>query len=188
MKKTKIVALIAGTALAGLTAACTETATTPNANMANSNTAVVVNNNANMAVVGNTNMSNAERRARNYNMSRADYDRDDKNYRTEVKGAGDTVGSGLEDGWIHFKTKGALALVDDLRDSTINVDVDNNVVTLRGTVANAAHRAAAEKTARGIDGVKTVKNSLKLAAEGDKDDDEMPANRNMNANANIRRP
>jgi hypothetical protein len=102
---------------------------------------------------------------RNYN-SRADFDRDNANYRAEAKNAGTSVGQGVEDGWIHFKTRAALAAADDLRDSTINVDVDNNVVTLRGSVANAAQKASAGKVAQGIEGVKSVKNQLTVSADG----------------------
>ncbi len=69
---------------------------------------------------------------------------------------------GLKDGWLWVKTRGALAAVDELRDSTINVDVNDGVITLRGSVANAAQKAAAEKAANGIDGKKSVKNELKI--------------------------
>jgi hyperosmotically inducible protein len=73
-----------------------------------------------------------------------------------------TIGSGLNDSWIWFKTRTALATADDLRDSTINVDVVDAVVTLKGTVASAAQKASAEKVAKGIEGVKSVKNELQV--------------------------
>jgi len=62
------------------------------------------------------------------------------------------------------KTRFDLAAIDDLRDSTINVDVDNAVVTLTGTVANQAQVAKADQTAKAVEGVKGVKNMLKVAA------------------------
>jgi hyperosmotically inducible protein len=68
-----------------------------------------------------------------------------------------------------------LAAADDLRDSTINVDVNNDVVTLNGTVASAAQKTKAETVAKAVEGVKSVKNLLKVAAAG---------NANANANAN----
>ncbi len=102
---------------------------------------------------------------RNYN-TRDDYKQDEANYRAEAKNAGATIGSGLEDGWIHLKVRAALAAVDDLRDSTINVDVDNNVVTLRGSVANAAQKTKAAEEAKKIDGVKSVTNKLEVKADG----------------------
>lgn len=178
MNKTKIAAFVAGTALAAFSAGCSETANT-NVNRANSNTAIVVNNNANTAVVNTNANTSSSAYNRNYNR-REDYDKDAATYKAEAKNAGSTIGQGLEDGWIHFKTRAALAAVDDLRDSTINVDVDNAVITLRGDVANAAQKAAAEKAAKGIEGQKGVKNNLAIKAAG-------AANTNAahsNANAN----
>jgi osmotically-inducible protein OsmY len=167
-------------ALAALAAGCSAT---DNANTgANGNKAVVVNNNANLAAntsTANANTANANRRTYNANISEADYEREKARYGTEAKEAGDSVGSGLKDGYLHVKTKGALFAVDDLRDSTINVDVDNGVITLRGTVANAAQKAAAMKAANGIDGKKSVVDKLTLRAEGAATND----NKAHNANA-----
>ncbi len=55
-----------------------------------------------------------------------------------------------------------MAATDDLRDSTINVDVNNEVVTLRGTVGTKAQSDRAAAVAKGIEGVKSVTNSLKV--------------------------
>jgi hypothetical protein len=74
------------------------------------------------------------------------------------------IGQGINDSWLWFKTRTALAAADDLRDSTINVDVSNDVVTLKGTVATAAQKASAEKVAKGIEGVKSVTNQLQVKA------------------------
>lgn len=101
---------------------------------------------------------------RNYN-SKEEYEKDKANYRAEAKNKNESIGEGLEDGWIHIKVRAALAAVDDLRDSTINVDVDNNVVTLRGSVANAASKKAAEDAAKKVDGVKSVSNKLEVKAD-----------------------
>lgn len=155
-------------ALAALAAGCSST---DNANSAaNGNRAVVGNannaNNANTANANNANTANTNRRTYNANISEADYERDKARYSTEAREAGDTIGSGLKDGWLWTKTKGSLAAVDDLRDSTINVDVDNGVITLRGTVANAAQKAAAVKAANAIEGKTSVKDQLKVAADG----------------------
>ena len=99
-------------------------------------------------------------------MTRADYERDRDRYTREAKEAGRTIGSGVNDGWLWVKTKYELAAADDLRDSTINVDVDNDVVTLTGTVATAAQKAQAEKIAKAVEGVKSVRNMLKVTASG----------------------
>jgi hypothetical protein len=165
MNAKRLLTLLAAGALAAA-AGCdsgTNTNTNANANRANTNT----NANANTNTAANTNTNTAGGAYnRNYN-TRADYDKDDANYRGEAKNAGSTIGQGVEDGWIHFKTRGALATADDLRDSTINVDVDNNVVTLRGTVANAAQKTKAATVAKGIEGVKSVNNRLEVRADGD---------------------
>ena len=140
-----------------------------NANHSNANNANAANaNRANAnAANANANTANANtRRTYNANISQADYDREKDRYGREAKDAGETVGSDLKDGWLWVKTKGALAGVDDLRDSTINVDIDNAVITLRGTVDNAAQKTKAEQTAKAIDGVTSVKNQLTVAASG----------------------
>ncbi|MDX6272659.1 MAG: hyperosmotically inducible periplasmic protein [Acidobacteriota bacterium] len=165
-------------ALAALAAGCSST---DNANMAtrNGNVGTVVNNNANTAAntsTANANTANANHRTYNANISEADYEKDKARYGTEAKEAGETVGSGLKDGYLWVKTKGALAAVDDLRDSTINVDVDNGVITLRGDVASPAQKSAAVKAANGIDGKKSVSDKLVVKADG-------AANANANTKA-----
>lgn len=152
----RLLTITAGAALA-LAAAC---GGSDNANNANAT------RNANITVTATpTATPSRSSYNENYN-SRADYDRNDANYRSEARNAGRSIGQGAEDGWIHFKTRAALAAVNDLRDSTINVDVDNNVVTLKGSVATAAHKAAAAKAAQSVEGVKSVKNELTVSADG----------------------
>src|SRR6185436_1159824 len=96
--------------------------------------------------------------------TRAEYEANKERYNREAKESGRTVGTGLNDGWLWVKTRFDLAAADDLRDSTINVDVNNGVVTLSGTVANAAQKAKAETIAKSVEGVTGVKNLLKVAA------------------------
>jgi hypothetical protein len=79
----------------------------------------------------------------------------------ESKGSS-SIGQGVNDSWLWTKTRLALAAADDLRDSTINVDVANDAVTLKGTVATAAQKTSAEKVAKGVEGVKSVKNELQV--------------------------
>ena len=160
MSSKTLLTILAGATLSLSAAAC-NSADNTNANInANANRAANVN-----ATPVATATPAGSAYNRNYN-SRDDYKKDETSYREEAKKAGSTIGSGLEDGWIHLKVRAALAAVDDLRDSTINVDVDNNVVTLRGSVANAAGKAAAEKAAKAVDGVKSVTNKLEIKAAG----------------------
>lgn len=159
MRNLGLFTFIAGTAVAvGALAGCESTvrnSNTVNANLrnANSNTAIVVN--------ANTTPTPASNRS-NSNITREEYDRDRATYEKD-KGSS-TIGQGVNDSWIWFKTKTALATTDDLRDSTINVDVVNDKITLRGTVASAAEKAKAEEVAKGIEGQKGVDNKLTVKA------------------------
>ena len=128
-------------------------------NQANTNTTVNANANANATVSPTpagvaTNTNRAP--------TREEYERDRERYQREARESGRTVGTGLNDGWLWVKTRFELAAADDLRDSTINVDVDNAVVTLTGTVATAAQKARAEAVAKKVRGVKSVKNQLSI--------------------------
>ncbi len=149
---------VAAMALIGCPAATnTTTNVKTNSMNANSNVAVVVNNNS--AVVMNSNMGMSSNRY-STNMTREEYDKNKADY--EKDRTGSTIGQGANDSWLWFKTKSALATTNDLRDSTINVDVVNDVITLKGTVATKAESDKALSVARGIDGQKGVKNELKV--------------------------
>jgi hyperosmotically inducible periplasmic protein len=75
----------------------------------------------------------------------------------------ESVGDDIDDAWIHAKI--VTKLVADLKISerTINVDVNKNIVTLRGTVDTPRHRLDAEKIARETEGVKQVNNRLRVS-------------------------
>jgi hyperosmotically inducible periplasmic protein len=76
------------------------------------------------------------------------------------------AGRAIDDGWIKSKIYAQYMSEWNtvLDDSDIDVDVDNNVVTLNGTVKTAAAKAKAVDIAKGTDGVKSVKDNLKVAA------------------------
>lgn len=175
--KRRITGLIVLAALSIILPACNGTANdnrTVNAN---------ANHNANLAPsptpTANANTGVAESRRA---PTREEYERDKERYNREAKESGRTVGTGLNDGWLWVKTRFDLAAADDLRDSTINVDVDNAVVTLTGTVASAAQKTRAEQVAKAVTDVKSVRNQLKIAPSGTN------ANTNGNANRNANRP
>jgi hyperosmotically inducible protein len=76
------------------------------------------------------------------------------------------TGRAIDDGWIKSKIY-AQYMADwntVLDDSDIDVDVANNVVTLNGTVKSAQAKAKAVSVAKATDGVKSVKDNLKVAA------------------------
>jgi osmotically-inducible protein OsmY len=96
-------------------------------------------------------------------LSRADYTEEmAREARTKAKGYGDTIGDTLDDAWIHTKIVAKLIGDADTPERKINVDVVNNVVTLRGTVETAEQKAEAERIAKETEGVTSVKNQLKL--------------------------
>lgn len=133
-------------------------------NTANENRAAV-NANANTAANANIPATSTPVTTANNNRkapTREEYERDKERYSREAKESGRTVGTGLNDGWLWVKTRFDLAAADDLRDSTINVDVDKAVVTLTGTVASAAQKTRAETVAKSVEGVTGVKNMLKV--------------------------
>ena len=86
--------------------------------------------------------------------------------------AGDKTASGakktgraIDDGWIKSKIY-AQYMADwntVLDDSDIDVDVANNYVTLNGTVKSSAAKAKAVSIAKATDGVKGVKDNLRVA-------------------------
>lgn len=88
--------------------------------------------------------------------------------RTAKREAGEatgTAGRALSDGWITSSIAAKIVTEDALENSDIDVDVEKGVVTLNGTVGNAAARTRAEAIAKETDGVKSVKNKLKVAAK-----------------------
>ena len=168
---------IAALSAAALISGCGSTTT--NSNNSRANVTNLGTNNANVgAVVVNANANTNANRWSNTNVTREDYDKNRADYERE-KGSS-TIGSGANDSWLWFKTRAALLTTSDLRESTVNVDVVNDVVTLKGTVGTAAEKTKAEQVAKGIDGVKSVKNELKVAPN-----DSMT---NTSTNSNAKKP
>lgn len=159
--KFRLITFAAAALTAGMLTACGDTST--NTNNARSNTNLGANNANVGAVVVNANANTNANRWSNTNITREEYDRSRAEYERD-KGSS-TIGSGANDSWLWFKTRTALLTTSDLRESTINVDVVNDVVTLKGTVETAAQKTKAEQVAKDIDGVKSVKNELKVAPE-----------------------
>ena len=96
----------------------------------------------------------------------------DKSERAADK-AGDKAASGakktgraVDDGWIKSKIYAQYMTEWNtvLDDSNIDIDVENNMVTLNGTVKSAAAKTKAVSIAKGTDGVKGVKDNLRVAA------------------------
>jgi hyperosmotically inducible protein len=73
-----------------------------------------------------------------------------------------TAGRVVTDGWIKSKIYSQYLTENALDDSDLDVDVTKGNVVLNGTVKTDAGRTRAEAIAKATDGVKTVKNNLKV--------------------------
>jgi hyperosmotically inducible protein len=82
-----------------------------------------------------------------------------------------------KDSWLTAKTKIALFADDRVKGRHVNVETKNGIVMLRGKIDSAEAKSAAEDIAKGIEGIKGVKNELQIVAPRDrgaieaKDDD-----------------
>jgi hyperosmotically inducible protein len=72
------------------------------------------------------------------------------------------VDANINDAWITTKVKSNFVNEDSLKGSNINVDTNNHVVTLKGTVASAAGRARAVALAKSTKGVTRVVDALTI--------------------------
>ena len=72
----------------------------------------------------------------------------------------------VTDSWLTSKAKIALFSDDRVKGSQVKVETKDGVVHLRGKVDSAEAKAAAESVAKGIDGVKSVKNDLQVVSPG----------------------
>lgn len=160
--KILILTSLATISLAALLTACGDTGTNVNVRSNNGMTNLGANNaNVGAVVVNNNTNTNTNRWANANSVTREDYDRDRADYERD-RGTS-VIGTGPNDSWLWFKTRAALLATDDLRESTINVDVENAVITLKGTVGSAAQKTRAEQVANGIEGKSKVVNQLTVA-------------------------
>jgi hyperosmotically inducible periplasmic protein len=82
--------------------------------------------------------------------------------REKAKANNETIGDSVDDAWIHSKIVAKLLTDKDTPKRKINVDVKNNVVTLRGWVDNTQSKQEAERIATQTEGVKHVNNMLRV--------------------------
>jgi osmotically-inducible protein OsmY len=81
----------------------------------------------------------------------------------KTKDAAKDVGANINDAWITTKVKTDFVNEDLLKGSSINVDSNNHVVTLKGTVASEAGRDRAVQVAKTTKGVSRVIDELRIA-------------------------
>jgi osmotically-inducible protein OsmY len=70
------------------------------------------------------------------------------------------TGEVITDAWITSRVSSKFIGEDLLKDSNINVDTNNHVVTLRGTVMTQAAKARAVAQAKAVEGVRSVVDQL----------------------------
>jgi len=140
----------------------TNTNTTTNT----SNKTVANNTNANSNANANANANANKGATYNANITKEEYEKDKESFGQKAKEAGDKIGQGLEDGWLWVKTRGALLATSGLETTGINVDVNNGMIVLRGTVPSQDQVKKADAAAKGVSGSKGVQNQLKVAAAG----------------------
>ncbi len=73
-----------------------------------------------------------------------------------------TTGKAVTDGWIKSKLAAQYVTEDSLDKSDIDIDVSKGAVALKGAVRTAAAKDRATAIAKGTDGVKSVRNDLKI--------------------------
>ena len=75
------------------------------------------------------------------------------------------TGEIMTDGWITSRVSARFVNEDTLKDSNINVDTNDHIVTLNGTVLTSAGRARAGVVARQTEGVRRVVNNLSVGSK-----------------------
>lgn len=75
-----------------------------------------------------------------------------------------TAGAKVEDAWITMKVQSKYFIHDEIKSRDVDVDTQNGVVTLRGTVPSQTAKNAAEVIAQDTDGVMKVVNNLKVGS------------------------
>jgi len=81
----------------------------------------------------------------------------------KTKEVASETGEVIDDAWITTKLKADFVNEDTLKGSDINVDTNNHVVTLKGTVASMAGKTRAQEIAKTTKGVHRVVNELTIA-------------------------
>ena len=74
----------------------------------------------------------------------------------------ESTGSYFDDTVITTKVKAAIFNEPSLKSAEINVETSKNVVQLSGFVSTQANIVKAVEVARGVNGVKSVKNDMRL--------------------------
>ena len=98
-------------------------------------------------------------------ISRSEYTEEmARSAREKAKVTGDKIGTSINDAWIHTKITSKLIGDKDTPARKINIDVVDGIVTLRGEVNTATAKDEADRIAKDTEGVRRVRNLLKVTA------------------------
>tara|TARA_R110000772_G_scaffold73079_1_gene159192 strand:- start:15378 stop:15932 length:555 start_codon:yes stop_codon:yes gene_type:complete len=75
-----------------------------------------------------------------------------------------------KDGWLDGYVEATLLLNGNLDATSIDTDVDNGVVTLRGKVETDTDKALVQELVLGVDGVNGIENMLTVFSPGENED------------------
>ncbi|MEP6917509.1 MAG: BON domain-containing protein [Acidobacteriota bacterium] len=81
----------------------------------------------------------------------------------KTKAAGSATGEAITDAWVTTKLKADFVDEELLKGSNINVDTNNHVVTLKGTVKSVAGKNRAADIAKKTKGVQSIVNMITIA-------------------------
>ncbi len=82
--------------------------------------------------------------------------------RDAASSGGSTAGVQVEDNLLTTQVKAALLAEPEVGNGNIQVQADHGNITLSGSVSNEAQLDAALRVARGVEGVRRVKNNLRV--------------------------
>jgi hyperosmotically inducible periplasmic protein len=77
----------------------------------------------------------------------------------------ETLGQHIDDGTVTTKVKAELLSAKNVKSTHIHVKTRQGIVWLTGSVPSADEKVAAQHVVQNVDGVKGVRNQLKIAAE-----------------------
>jgi hyperosmotically inducible periplasmic protein len=77
----------------------------------------------------------------------------------------ETLGQHIDDGTVTTKVKAELLSAKNVKSTHIHVKTRKGIVWLTGSVPSADDKSAAQDVVQNVDGVRGVKNHLKIASE-----------------------
>lgn len=87
----------------------------------------------------------------------------DNNNRQAANVPSPQIGPGGSDFFLFTQARAALLGDAELKTAHVTIDVKAGVLTLSGTIANTAQKTKAEQLVRGVSGIKSVKNQLRVS-------------------------